>query len=77
MIEIFDNIPIEIKKLIMQYIDYVFENYRPQEIAQIINDFVKSCTIQEQSEFIDFYFHLKLEQMKDESNSNISEESAR
>lgn len=77
MIELFNNIPLEIKQLIIKFIDYVFDTVSEQKIPIIISNFAKECTIPEQAEFIDFYFHVKLEQLKNESDTNISEEPAR
>ena len=75
MTELFTEIPIELKQLIIKFIDYVFDNSPPEEIPIIISNFANECT--ESEEFIDFYFHLKMEQLKNESDTNISEESAR
>ena len=77
MTELFTDIPIEIRKMIMQYIDYVFNNFDLQTSMQCISEFANSCTVERQAEFIDFYFYFKLEQIKNEDNPNISEESTR
>ena len=77
MTELFIDIPIEIKKMIIQYIDYIFDNYDLQTGMKYISEFANSCTVEQQAKFIDFYYYLKLEQVRNEDNSNISEESAR
>lgn len=70
MIELFKEIPIEIKDMITKIIDYTFDNFELQQCAEIVAEFANSCTVEEEKNFIDFYFTLKMEQLKNEDNND-------
>ena len=69
MIEIFEDIPVAVKQTIAQIIDASFDSMEPKAAAKLIIDFSKKMPDRTQ-DFIDFYFNLKMEQLKDENNSN-------
>ena len=64
MIELFVERPQEVKDKIRTYIDSVLKNFQLLDAAKIINEFANSCTDEEEQNFIDFYFNLKLEEMQ-------------
>ena len=70
MIELFADIPVLAKQLLSNYIDEIFSNYELQECAHHIADLANNCEDKKLQDFIDFYFKLKLEQIKNESNND-------
>ena len=70
MIELFADLPVVVKEEIAKIIDTAFDTLELRECAELIAEFAKNCSNQEEQDFIDFYFNLKLEQMKNEDNSN-------
>lgn len=81
MVELFTELPQEIKNGIRMYVDSVLEDFQLLNAAKVISEFANSCNDEEEQDFVDFYFNLKLEEMqmndrKEKVNSfeNISEE---
>jgi len=79
MIELFTELPQEIKDGIRMYINSALKDFRLLDAAKVISEFANSCNNEEEQNFIDFYFNLKLEEMqmqdsKTESFNNVSEE---
>lgn len=79
MVELFAELPQMIKDTIRTYIDSVLNDFQLLDAAKIISEFANTCTNQDEQDFIDFYFNLKLEEMqmrnsKTESFDNVSEE---
>lgn len=81
MIELFTELPQEIKNGIRMYVDSVLEDFQLLDAAKVISEFANSCNDEKEQDFVDFYFNLKLEEMqmndrKEKVNSfeNISEE---
>lgn len=64
MIELFVELPQEVKDKIRTYVDSVLKDFQLLDAAKIINEFANSCTDEEEQNFIDFYFNLKLEEMQ-------------
>lgn len=70
MIELFAGLPSNLKIQIQKFIDGILNKYDLIEAVKIIADFSNSCSSEEEQDFIDFYFNMKMEQLKNESNSN-------
>lgn len=66
MRELYADLPQEIKDYIIFYIDSVLKNFQLLDAANIIREFASKCIDEEEQEFIDFYFNLKLEEMQKE-----------
>lgn len=69
MIELFTDIPIVIKQEIARIIDITVDRMDLKDCAELIAAFAKERPDNEQ-DFIDFYFHLKMEQLKNEDDFN-------
>lgn len=70
MTELFTDISPTIKNVIKRIIDITFDSsMKLSDAASIILEFAKTRPHKEQ-EFIDFYFNLKMEQLKNESNND-------
>ena len=72
MIELFATLPQEIKQIISRFIDQTFDEYELEDCAEIIAHFANALTHQEEKDFTDFYFKLKLEQIKNENSNDLS-----
>ena len=69
MIELFTDIPVIIKQELARIIDIAVDSMDLKDCAELVAAFAKERPDNEQ-DFIDFYFHLKMEQLKNEDNSN-------
>ena len=69
MIELFTDVPVIIKQELAHIIDIAVNSMNLKDCAELIAAFAKERPNNEQ-DFIDFYFHLKMEQLKNEDNSN-------
>lgn len=81
MVELFTELSQEIKDGIRMYVDSILEDFQLLSAAKVISEFANSCNDEEEQNFVDFYFNLKLEEMqmnnrKEKVNSfeNIPEE---
>lgn len=69
MTELFTDISPFIKQQLERVINLAIDSMELKAGAELIADFAKTRPDREQ-DFIDFYFNLRMEQMKDENNSN-------
>ena len=74
MTELFDDISQEMKEMITSYIDMAFIAIEPLKIPQLINDFVNTMPTDNTKNFADFYFRLKIEELRNGDNYNQREE---
>ena len=65
-IELFTELSEEVKNEIRNYIDSVLKNFPLLSAAKAIREFANGCIDEEEQNFIDFYFNLKLEEMQKE-----------
>ena len=70
MIELFAGLPNDLKIQIQKFIDGILNKYDLIEAVKIIANFSNSCSSEEEQDFIDFYFNMKMEQLKNESDSD-------
>ena len=70
MIELFENLSEETKQMITSYIDMALIAIEPMKLPQLISDFANAMTTEEASDFVDFYFKLKLEELRNGDNNN-------
>lgn len=63
-IELFVELPQIIKDTIRTYIDSILKDFQLLDAAKIISEFANNCVDEEEQNFIDFYFNLKLEEMQ-------------
>lgn len=69
MIELFNNVSNEVKELISYCVDLAFLQPTPLECASVVNDFRKTCKTEEEKDFLDFYFNLRLELLNNEGDN--------
>lgn len=71
MIEIFTDIAPDIKYIVQQYINDIFNhNTDPMKIATLANVFRNKWSNLNIRAFIDFYFKLKMEELRNGDNNN-------
>ena len=71
MVEIFADIPEHIKELAKNWVDLALRQKSPIDAIKMITEFANSCNTEEEKEFIDFYFRLRLEQLQNESDTDL------
>lgn len=76
MVELFADLPQEVKIQIQKFIDSAFNYFDIKDAVNIIANFANSCFNEEEQDFIDFYFNLKMEQFNNEDTNDLSEEPA-
>ena len=69
MIELFVDLPVIVKQELERIINITFDSMNPEAATELIEEFTKQRPKAEQ-EFINFYLHLKKEQLKNEDNFN-------
>ena len=77
MIELFQHLSNETKQMIETYVDMTLLHAEPLKIPMLINDFAKVMTTDEAKDFVDFYFRLKMEELRNGDNYNQREEQFR
>ena len=77
MIEIFENIPAEVKKQTELIVNFIFSYLEPEAGLKFLNNYLTTCQNEEEEEFIRFYFNLRMEQLLNENNNDIREKPAR
>lgn len=70
MVELFQELPVEIKKYLAEYVDITLAHYDIQDAATMVAEFANACFHESEQEFLDFYFKLRLEQLTNESNND-------
>lgn len=70
MIELFANLPEEVKEQHERIINFALENFEPQQCLSFLKSYINSCENEEEKEFIDFYFSLRMEQLLNENNND-------
>ena len=62
MIELFANIPERVRKQAKFWVDQVLQEKDMFIAMQMLQDYRKSCLSDEEREFLDFYFNLRVEE---------------
>lgn len=70
MIELFTNIPKEIKIQTELVANFVFNTFDPESGLKFIQSYISSCQDEEERDFVRFYFSMRLEQLLNEGESN-------
>ena len=70
MVELFTDLPEEIKKKDELIIDYIITNFMPYQHFNFITNFINTCSDKEEQDFIKFYYSLCLERLMNESNND-------
>ena len=70
MIEIFTDIPEEIKNQTELIANFIFNNFDPKSSLNFIQSYISSCQDEKEQDFARFYFNMRLEQFLNKGDSN-------
>jgi len=70
MIELFPNLPEEVKQKNEYIINFAIQSFEPQQCLEFLSSYAHSCEDEEEKQFIDFYFSLRMEQLLNENNND-------
>ena len=70
MIEIYKNIPDYVKTLTDFWVNRAIKCNNPILAVTMISNFKSQLLTQEEKDFVDFYFDMKMEQLKNENNND-------
>lgn len=70
MVELFANVPEYIRELAKYWVDLALKQRNPMDSIKMVLEFANSCPTEEEKDFVDFYFRLRLEQIKNENNND-------
>ena len=68
MVEIFANISNTKKEEMQKIADMALLLSNPVSIANILANYTKACCNEEEQEFADFYFNMRLEELKENND---------
>ena len=72
MVEIFANIPEEIREQTRLIANFIFSQLEPEAGLKFMESYISSCQNEEEKEFVRFYFNMRLEQLLNEGNNDFS-----
>lgn len=70
MVEIFTNIPEEVKKQTELVANFIFSTLEPEAGLRFMESYISSCENEEEKDFIRFYFKMRMEQLLNENNND-------
>ena len=70
MVELFADLPDEIKRKNEYIIDFIIKTFNSQQCLAFISSYLNSCENEEEKQFINFYFSLRMEQLLNENNND-------
>lgn len=68
--EIFTNISDTLKQRTEFIFNIALKQNNPQSIVKILNNFTNTCINEEEKQFVEFYFNLRMEQLLNGNNDN-------
>ena len=66
MVELFADIPEEIKKQNELIINFIFNNLTPSQIDIFLKNYINTCSSEEEKDFINFLAGLKIVELEGE-----------
>ena len=70
MIELFNNISDSVKQNAEFMFNMAIKQSSVIDAARMLHEYTETCTDEEEKEFVQFYFNLRLEQMRNETSSS-------
>ena len=70
MIEIFKDIPEEVREQTTLVANFIFSQLEPEAGLKFMDSYIASCENEAEKEFIRFYFNMRLEQILNEGNND-------
>lgn len=70
MVEIYKDIPEEIRKQTELVANFIFSTLEPEAGLKFMESYISSCQDEEEQDFARFYFNMRLEQLLNEGEAN-------
>lgn len=70
MVEIYKDIPEEIRKQTELVANFIFSTLEPEVGLKFMESYISSCQDEEEKEFVRFYFNMRMEQLLNEGNND-------
>ena len=70
MTELFANIPQEVRDRAKFWVDMSLHQKTLPQAARMIREYINSCVDEEEADFIEFYFHARMEELLNASNND-------
>ena len=70
MVELFADIPNRIREQAKFWVDLALQQNNPADTIKMVADYANSCINEEEREFVDFYFKMRLQQLENENNND-------
>lgn len=70
MTEIFENIPEYIKRQTECIVELALHQKDLMSTIGVLKNYRETCSSEEEQDFLDFYFSLRMEQLKNENSSD-------
>lgn len=70
MIELYENIPVEIKQQLEQLVDLTFKTFNLFQAKAFFKSYIESCQNEEEKDFLKFLVTLKMETYNNENNND-------
>lgn len=70
MIEIFDNIPDDVKRRAKMVFDLALHLHTPTAMASFLDGYANSCQNEEEHEFVNFYFNMRMAELLNEDTDD-------
>lgn len=70
MVEIFANIPEEVREQTRLIANFIFSQLEPEAGLKFMESYISSCQDEEEKEFVRFYFNMRMEQILNEGNND-------
>jgi len=70
MVEIYKDIPEEIRKQTELVANFIFSTLEPEAGLKFMESYISSCQDEEEKEFVRFYFNMRMEQILNEGNND-------
>lgn len=72
MVEIFTDIPEEVKEQTTLVANFIFSQFGPEAGLNFMKSYISSCQNEEEKKFVRFYFKMRMEQLLNENNNDFS-----
>ena len=70
MKELFTDVPEIVRAQARFWVEMGLRQRNPLDGLKMISEYANSCSNEEEKAFVDFYFHMRMEQLKNENNND-------
>ena len=69
MVELFSDIPQEVRDRAKFWVDMSLRQNTLIQAAKMIREYMNSCVNEEEADYVDFYFNVRMEELLNASNN--------